>query len=307
MNPKSLEARKRDEKPFEGLVIFNLEALHEVKNRSACSKCGKSRMYFCYTCFIPVSQLKNQIPQCKLPIKVDIIKHRREIDGKSTAAHAAVLAPNDVNVYTYPHVPEYSNDGKTVLLYPGKDACSINELFSGKHSNCLSYEKVILQDLPAGYNVGTLMTKIINNESKEIYHVDKLPIERLVLIDSTWNQSRGIFADERFQRMPKIVLQNRVSQFWRHQKGSPRWYLSTVEALHQALIELHISAWGCSEHYTTDITSGYPIHSRDCKKQCIPYEGQYDNLLYFFKYMYEKLHTLYKHEDMLAYKRPMSL
>lgn len=242
-----------------------------------------------------------------MPIKVDIIKHRREIDGKSTAAHAAVLAPQDVNVYTYPDVPQYQPDGQTVLLFPGTDAKTVRELFTGKCQE-LSYKECILAELPHGYNVGTMMTKIVGNDKEysEIYHVKKLPINRVVLIDSTWNQSRGIFQDEKLQKLPKVVLQNRASQFWRHQKGSPRWYLSTIEALHQLMLELHLCAWGRDENYHSDLTTPYPTHSPiGDHPQCVPYKGQYDNMLYFFKYMYEKLHTLYKHEDMLAYKRPM--
>jgi len=36
-----------------------------------------------------------------------------------------------------------------------------------------------------------------------------------------------------------------------------------------------------------------------------PYKGEYDNLLFFFCYMYSKIHTLYNHEDLQAYKRPL--
>ncbi|XP_063833852.1 tRNA-uridine aminocarboxypropyltransferase 1 [Ostrinia nubilalis] len=308
MNPKSLEARLRDDNPFENMAIENSEPLNSLNGRSPCPKCGKSRMYFCYTCFVPVSQLDGCIPLCKLPVKVDIIKHRREIDGKSTAAHAAVLAPLDVNVFTYPDVPNYQHDGSTVLLYPGIEAKTVRELFTGKKSD-VTYSEQLLAELPHGFNVGTLMTKIVEEDKvcSEIYHATKLPITRVVLIDSTWNQSRGIFADARLQKLPKVVLQNRASQFWRHQKGSPRWYLSTIEALHQLMLELHLCAWGRDHNYKNYLTLNYPIHNiNSCDhQQCIPYKGQYDNLLYFFKYMYEKLHSLYKHEDLLAYKRPM--
>lgn len=244
--------------------------------------------------------------QFQLPIKVDIIKHRREIDGKSTSAHAAVLAPHDVKVYIYPDMPEYSLDGRTVLLYPGAEAKTVQELYTG-NNNAPSYSELLLATLPSGYNVGTLMTKVLQDtDDDRIHHVTKLPIDRVVLIDSTWNQSRGIYADERLQKIPKIVLQNRPSQFWRHQRGSPRWYLSTIEALHQLLLEIHLCAWGRSEHYYSHLTHTYPVHMTEDKHlQCQPYEGQYDNLLFFFKFLYEKLHVLYQHEDLLAYKRPM--
>lgn len=42
-----------------------------------------------------------------LPLKIDIIKHPNETDGKSTAIHAKLLAPDFVNIYTYPCIPEY--------------------------------------------------------------------------------------------------------------------------------------------------------------------------------------------------------
>ncbi|KPI93408.1 DTW domain-containing protein 1 [Papilio xuthus] len=308
MNPKSPEARKREGNPFDGLIIENTEILDNVESRSACTICGKSRMYFCYTCFVPVSQLASRIPICALPIKIDIIKHRREIDGKSTAAHAAVLAPGQVRVFTYPEIPEYDiKNGRTVLLYPGAEAVPVSSLFSGRQP-LNTYSQKLLSQLPPGYNVGTLMTKTLEEvENLEIYHVSQWPVDRVILIDSTWNQSRGIYADERLQKLPKIVLKKRPSQFWRHQKGSPRWYLSTIEALHQLLLELHLCAWGRSETYTSHLTLQYPIHRpHNNDSYCVPYAGQYDNLLFFFKFLYEKLHKLYDSENLLAYKRPMT-
>lgn len=40
-------------------------------------------------------------------MKIDIIKHPNETDGKSTAVHAKLLAPDDVTIYKYPCIPEY--------------------------------------------------------------------------------------------------------------------------------------------------------------------------------------------------------
>lgn len=66
-------------------------------------------------------------------------------------------------------------------------------------------------------------------QNKQKYSIDSLPIKRAVFIDSTWNQCRGIYKDDRIKRLRPIVLQNRLSQFWRHQKQSPRWFLATIE------------------------------------------------------------------------------
>lgn len=46
----------------------------------------------------------------KLPVKIDIIKHANETDGKSTAIHAKILAPSDVTIYTFPCIPDYEKD-----------------------------------------------------------------------------------------------------------------------------------------------------------------------------------------------------
>lgn len=46
----------------------------------------------------------------QLPVKIDIIKHPNETDGKSTAIHAKILAPNDVTIYTYPCIPDFETD-----------------------------------------------------------------------------------------------------------------------------------------------------------------------------------------------------
>lgn len=66
MNPKCSEARNRDDDPFQGMVIDSSEPLCTLNQRSACPQCGKSRMYFCYTCYVPVSVLEQRIPRCRV-------------------------------------------------------------------------------------------------------------------------------------------------------------------------------------------------------------------------------------------------
>jgi len=170
--------------------------------------------------------------------------------------------------------------------------------------------------------------------------------------------------------LPCVVLQSRISQFWRHQNGSPRWYLATIEAIHQFLVELHTAVWNRNSGHLHDETSavqtsknGHDItqevstfvktsninevpdgkakqdssvadrinnmcggsnksdtgeqssnpgqlendHSKvsDTSESFGPYKGEYDNLLFFFCYMYSKIHKLYDHENLRAYKRPL--
>lgn len=50
------------EYPFNGMKISNRAILNEIEGRSSCSKCFKSRKYFCYTCNIPIDDLAGKLP-----------------------------------------------------------------------------------------------------------------------------------------------------------------------------------------------------------------------------------------------------
>lgn len=88
--------------------------------------------------------------------------------------------------------------------------------------------------------------------------------------------------------LPCIVLKSRTSQFWRHQKNSPRWYLATIEAIHQLIDEIY--------QYCYTITNTSQTKLRD-----------HDNLLFFFRYMYHIIHSFYDHNSLLSYRRPLNL
>lgn len=174
-----------------------------------------------------------------------------------------------------------------------------------------------------------------------------------------------------------MVIQSRVSQFWRHQHGSPRWFLATIEAVHQFLVELHIicklgfneisseptkkkcivsdkdtlstieptSPVSCPDNHLNTSTPSSSQKETDefaerlsqpdkqpskfvknlalCRgvrsdpggdpgiNLCGPdqwegkYGGDYDNLLFFFQFMYHKIHTIYDHSTLKSYKREM--
>ncbi|EGI68823.1 PREDICTED: DTW domain-containing protein 1 isoform X1 [Acromyrmex echinatior] len=299
-NLSELEEKQRiiDGNPFCYLKINDTKELKLVESRRKCDLCQKSRKFFCYTCYHPVLSCK-YYPRVKLPIKIDIIKHPREIPGKSTAIHAAIIAPMDVKIYTYPDFPEISNKEETVLVFPGKDSTkniSVKDLFIRKEGK--------------------------DDASGERSETDLLwPIKRAIFIDSTWHQTKSIYKDQRLRELRCVVLKSRVSQFWRHQKDSPRWYLATIESIHQFLVELHTCAIGMDEDYEetikryldvndikntryTDYIHQYSgINSEELMQK---YSGQYDNLLYFFKYMFEHIHSIYNRNQLKAYKRPLT-
>lgn len=322
-----LEATKRPRKyPFVNMRLNDHTVLDTIEGRFDCSQCNRSRKFFCYNCYIPVGNLGELIPKVQIPIKVDIIKHKKEIDGKSTAIHAAVLAPGQVRIYTYPDIPDYTQEKDVVLIFPSVESVTVAQLFERNLRLC----KENNFGYPKGHNVGTLLRRrveeILEEEEDDtgeqtqcppskLYTYENLPIKKAVFIDSTWNQSRGIYKDDRVKSLKPVVLQNRCSQFWRHQKGSPRWYLATLEAIHQFLLEVHVNAWGLNSLYkgldNLEISEGFykTVQLIEASKENYgpeaPYNGQYDNLMYFFANMYDLIHKYYDHNELKSYRRPI--
>lgn len=287
-----------EEQPFPELKLAPFNFLDDITGRSTCQKCGKSRKYYCYTCYKPTLDTHGKMPHVKLPIKVDIIKHPCEVTGKSTSGHAAVLAPDDVIVYTYPIIPDYPDPTKVVLVFPGEDSLTLQEYM-------LQYCQRASDDVAGTCRVSeqTEETSVTEKTDKELAvagdeessssshkrnisstgdtedcqymkRLKKLPkykygFERVVFIDSTWHQVNKISSDERLRGLQRIELKSRETKFWRHQKDKPRTYLATIEAIYYFMCDYH-------EHVMlTD------------------YQGEYDNLLFLFCFMYQKIRHLF--------------
>ncbi|CAB4054080.1 unnamed protein product [Lepeophtheirus salmonis] len=140
-----------DEHPFKDLKIGNTEDLSYITGRNVCCECGKSRKYYCYSCCIPLEMTKGIIPTLDaLPLKVDIVKHKREIDGKSTATHAKVICPSHVRIFIYPELPPNLLDNKEeniVLVYPGKNSLPLRDYLRKDTKSSIRIDRVILLTL----------------------------------------------------------------------------------------------------------------------------------------------------------------
>ncbi|XP_053129033.1 tRNA-uridine aminocarboxypropyltransferase 1 [Hemicordylus capensis] len=271
-NPDSQDTSTDQETPLENLHLASQAILERAQKqgRSKCPKCNSSRMFYCYTCYVPVETVPTrEIPVVKLPLKIDIIKHPNETDGKSTAVHAKLLAPDDVAIYTYPCMPDYEEmKHEIALIFPGPNSVSVKDIpfslqnKSKKYVICDEEEGPLPEPalkcakLKAG-NDSSLDEHSLHSRSKSAV------LKKIVFIDSTWNQTNKIITDERLQGLLQIELKSRKTCFWRHQKGKPDTYLSTIEAIYYFLVEYH----------------------KELLKE--KYEGQYDNLLFFFSFMYK--------------------
>ena len=79
--------------------------------------------------------------------------------------------------------------------------------------------------------------------------------------------------------LPRVEISSRRTIFWRYQKGKPKEYLATIEAIYYFLVDFH------------------------CIVLNKKYGGEYDNILFLFKFMYDKIHELYDHDSLRAYTR----
>lgn len=231
-------------------------------------------MFFCYTCCSLLGVTQQEIPFIKLPVKIDIIKHPNETDGKSTAIHAKILAPSDVTIYTYPCIPDYDK-GKVVLVFPGPEAVSVEDMMQRLHDQTDRRSRYY-SDEPRvkrlkSEKVESATRTAENSESGTPDEANGLesklsPLERVVFIDSTWNQTNKISTDERLQGLLRVELTMRKTCFWRRQKGKPDTYLATIEAIYYFLTDFH--------------------------KHCLApeYNGEYDNLLFFYSYLHSVVH-----------------
>ena len=154
--------------PFNRLDIADTSVLERSRERQNCTTCNRSRKFFCYSCCRALPSIESSTPCLTLPIRVEVVKHHAEVDGKSTAVHAAIIAPSSVKIHTYPDIPEFDPDD-TILVFPGKESHSLEHILK---------------------NVSGEGGRLRRNSCT-------FPFSTVVFVDSTWNQCHGICQDPR--------------------------------------------------------------------------------------------------------------
>lgn len=100
--------------------------------------------------------------------------------------------------------------------------------------------------------------------------VDFTGIKKILFIDGTWKQSRQIRRHQNLNNLQSIRLGNDVqTQYWRSQKGYSDEGLATIEAIYYFLKE---------------------YHEKVLKK---PYDGEYDDILFIYKFLHKKIYQLH--------------
>lgn len=70
-NPKTEESRQSylDKNPFEGMKIDNNSILNKLEGRRPCPKCCKSRKFYCYSCYVLISELEGKLPIVQVGVR----------------------------------------------------------------------------------------------------------------------------------------------------------------------------------------------------------------------------------------------
>ena len=107
---------------------------------------------------------------------------------------------------------------------------------------------------------------------KEVKDLEK--VKKLVVIDSQWQTAKKILSHPNLQQLPCVSLDTHQTLFWRyHPKNVDDSGLATIEAIFYFFREYHLA-----------------LHPS--------YEGQYDDLLYFFAHNYKLIQSYYKSNNL---------
>ncbi|ORE06419.1 DTW-domain-containing protein [Rhizopus microsporus var. microsporus] len=224
----------RKNSPFSQLKIQDDIELYKKTDRYTCPACNKRMKYFCYYCYRVLGMNRSDVPFVKLPMPIDIIKHESELDGKTTALHARVIADQDVSVYNWKKMPQYEQPERILMLFPGSDA-------------------------------------------KKLSEIPRDSFDKFIVIDGTWKQAKTIVRETPLlQKVQKVTIEPRQTFFWRYQDISVN-YLSTIEAIYYLYVEY---------------AQQFELNGA--------YDGRYDNLLFYYKHLYDLIQYSYlkgEHKD----------
>ena len=101
--------------------------------KGECPTCHKKRLLYCADCAVAVTSVNEatsvmSLPRVRLPLRLHILRGKEETPAKSTATHAAVLAPEDTTIYSLPDFPKYDDPKRVLLLFPSPKSCTVRQL-----------------------------------------------------------------------------------------------------------------------------------------------------------------------------------
>ena len=233
---------------FEELQIAEQDESLLSGGRGPCPHCTTQFWLYCQKCLVPINHTP---PVVHLSKPMTIYKHPRELKGKSTAPHAKILCPDDVELLEhdlegYEDAPRY-DPSRTLLLFPSPQSIGLDE-------------------------------------------VDPSSFDRLVVLDGTWRQAKAM-SKRLAQVYPRHVkIQNHRTLFWRFQ-NMDMFHLATIEAIY----------WFYRELAESQIKRNKSTDSLDSLVVAPAYQGEYDNILFYFKAQWQFIQKFYKNRPELQF------
>ncbi|PSC70879.1 DTW domain containing [Micractinium conductrix] len=173
--------------------------------RKPCPRCGKSCGGYCSDCVVVLDPAAPQ--GLRLPLRLHILQHG-ETNARSTALHAALMAPADVQLHRHAGSTTSRRCDPLALQLPEWDPASTAVLF------------------PEGPD-----TPAVGDPACP-------PFQQLVVLESNWRKARGLLRHPRLAGLPRVQLPREVcsTEFeWRRGDGSFRGAvdegLSSIEAI----------------------------------------------------------------------------
>jgi hypothetical protein len=155
----------------------------------------------------------------------------------------------------HPLPPSLFPASRTVLLFPGEGASTIQQLVNDRIHHASTRPTGSGNVSSTDGSTGADAARDFNASADAGAEDSRLVV---VVVDATWSQSKQILKDPALSSLPKLALGAYRTAFWRRQTLGEN-YLSTIEAVYYLCRGLHIELNPAEE-----------------------YQGQYDNLLYLF-------------------------
>ncbi|KAF9188160.1 DTW domain-containing protein 1 [Haplosporangium sp. Z 767] len=269
---ETISSNKKYTSPFSQFNISSTDILDNIEKKH-CPTCSRNVRYFCNKCLKLVNCPEGAIPQLKLPIKLDIIKHEQERDGKSTALHAKILAPEDVEVYAWQEMPKYENVDRLLLLFPSPGAKQLSEI------DPTSFDKLVVID--GTWEQANKMSKS-DSPLLRMKRVTIAPHETLF-----WRHQR--------KSSDHLATIEAIYYFLREYHET---YLSTMPDTSMSAAStpaVNLSTLMPEEQQQPSRSRVISPHREWINShQLGPYTNQFDDMLFFYKYFYELIQKTYR-------------
>ncbi|EGC36855.1 hypothetical protein DICPUDRAFT_150644 [Dictyostelium purpureum] len=143
------------------------------------------------------------------------------------------------------------------------------------HSKVLAHDDVNFLEFPdeiPNYNVDETILLFPSDDSCFVKDLDFSNIKKVIFVESQWQNAKKILRSDQLKGIRCVKIDMQKTMFWRYQSHGDS-YLATIEAIYYFFKEFHQNQNGGQ------------------------YNGEYDNLLYYYAFFYNLIQTTYKEKN----------